>query len=156
MIEVVFVCLGNICRSPMAEAIFQNLVEEAGLSDRFRIESRGIAGYHVGEPAHRGTRRVLADHGIEYRGVSQQVTRPELQQADYVIAMDRSNMSDLQAMARGHALNGRMHLLLEFAEGVDVTGVPDPYYEHNFERVYQLVKAGCEGLLAHIRREHNM
>ena len=82
MIRVLFVCMGNICRSPMAEAIFTHLVEEAGLSDRFEIDSVGTTSYHVGEPAHPGTRRVLAQHGIESNNISRRINSADLAEAD--------------------------------------------------------------------------
>lgn len=164
MIKVLFVCMGNVCRSPMAEAIFSHLVEQAGLAGRFEIDSAGTDSYHVGDPAHPGTRRVLAAAGITSRSISRQVTRRDLDRADYVIAMDHRNMSDLGYWASRGALDGRLHLLLDF---VDEQGrrandlpatrdVPDPYYTGNFEEVYRLVEAGCRGLLAHIRREHGL
>jgi protein-tyrosine phosphatase len=155
-IRIVFVCLGNICRSPMAEAVFAHLVAQAGLSDRFQIDSAGTGAWHVGEPAHRGTRRVLAEHGIESRSTARQVNQADLTEADYLIAMDSDNLYDLKSLGTRVGLNGRARRLLEFAQGVTVKDVPDPYYQGNFEEVYRLVEAGCQGLLAHIRREHNL
>jgi protein-tyrosine phosphatase len=148
--------MGNICRSPMAEAVFKHLVEQAGLSDRFDIDSVGTISYHVGEPAHPGTRRVLADHGIRADSISRQVTATDLTEADYVIAMDGDNITDLRRENRGVPLDVRVFRLLEFAEDVPERDVPDPYYNGNFEQVYRLVDAGCRGLLAHIRQERGL
>lgn len=156
MINVLFVCLGNICRSPMAEAIFKNLIAQEGLDDQFHIDSVGTGAYHVGDPAHRGTRRVLANHGIRCDSISRQVTRNDLDVADYIIAMDHHNISDLQYTMRGMPLNGQLHLLLDFANNTPIRDVPDPYYTRNFEEVFQLVTAGCEGLLTHIRAEQGV
>ncbi len=156
MITVVFVCMGNICRSPMAEAVFQHLVDEAGLSNHFHVDSAGTIGYHAGEPAHPGTVRILSKHGIGSRSVSRKVNPADFSNANYLIALDRDNYYDMKAMARDFTLDGRLHLLLDFANGVNISEVPDPYYNNNFEYVYGLVEAGCEGLLAHIRREHNI
>ena len=156
MINVLFVCLGNICRSPMAEAVFKDLVAQTGLSHQIQVDSVGTAGYHEGELAHYGARQVLATHGIQCHSVSRQISRTDLSEADYIIAMDRDNRADLKAMSRGIPLDGRLHLLLDFAEGERRSEVPDPYYTGRFEEVYRLVRAGCEGLLAHIRREHDI
>lgn len=140
----------------MAEAVFIHLVEEAGLSSQFHIDSVGTISYHVGEPTHSGTRRVLAENGIRSNSISRQVTPIDLAEADYVIVMDRDNLHDLKAMAQRTPLNGRLHLLLEFAAAPPTLEVPDPYYNGSFEKVYQLVESGCRGLLAQIRAEHNI
>lgn len=153
MINVLFVCLGNICRSPMAEAVFKHLVAQAGLSDRFRIDSAGTSSYHVGDPAHYGTRRILSTFGIRCDSISRQITGQDLAEADYILAMDRHNLSELRALSRRRPLNGHLHLLLEFAEQAHGLDVPDPYYTDNFDKVYHLVEDGCRGLLRHIRAE---
>ncbi len=156
MIKVLFICLGNICRSPMAEAVFRELVKREGLDDHFNIDSVGTDAYHAGEMAHSGTRRILAAHGIQCHSLSRRVTAADLAEADYIIAMDRHNLSDLRFMARRVSFGDRLHTLLSFAEDEHISDVPDPYYSGNFEEVYRLVKAGCRGLLAHIRHEHGI
>jgi protein-tyrosine phosphatase len=156
MISVVFVCSGNICRSPMAEAVFIDMVEKEGLAGQFHIDSAGTGPWHVGDPAHRGTRRVLADHGIRSDSIARQVNARDLSHANYLVAMDRSHVSEMRYMARGAELDGRLLLLLDFAENTRVKDVPDPYYSGNFEEVYRLVTDGCRGLLAHIRAEEGI
>ena len=153
MIKVLFVCLGNICRSPMAEAVFADLVDRAGLTHQFQVDSAGTAGYHVGEPAHRGTRNVLAKHSINYRGQARQITGNDLDTFDYVVAMDSHNLSDLQYQSN-RANN--LYRLLDFAKNTDVRDVPDPYYSGNFDYVYQLVQDGADGLLEYIKKERNL
>ncbi len=150
MVDVLFVCLGNICRSPMAEAVFSRLVDEAGLTDSFTIGSAGTGDWHVGEPAHRGTRRVLRDHGIEFVGRAKQVRAADIRPDTYLIAMDSDNLRELRRRFGAHP---RLRLLLDYAPDAGVRDVPDPYYAGNFEEVYQLVRAGCEGLLAAVVRE---
>jgi protein-tyrosine phosphatase len=134
-IKVIFVCLGNICRSPMAEGIFQQMVDEAGLSDQFEVDSAGTGSWHIGEPAHSGTRRILAHDNT------------------YVIAMDESNLYDLRAQFGDHP---RLFRLLDFATNTSVRNVPDPYYNGNFEEVYELVKDGCQGLFSMIRQQEGV
>lgn len=156
MIQVLFVCLGNICRSPMAEAVFQQQVKEAGLTRKIAVDSAGTGRWHVGEQAHRGTRDVLRRHGIPYQGRARQVMPSDLQQADYVIAMDSSNVNDLLAMDRQGVLDGKLYRLLDFAPPGSPRDVPDPYYEGNFDYVYELVESSSRKLLDHIRAERNL
>lgn len=156
MIRVLFVCLGNICRSPMAEGVFGHLVSQAGLSEKISVDSAGTGSWHVGEPPHPGTRRVLQQHGITLDSTARQVAPTDLRTADYVIAMDRENVLDLQRLDRQGFLNGKLRLLLDFAPPGTPREVPDPYYDNSFDTVYRLVDAGSQGLFAHIRREHKL
>jgi protein-tyrosine phosphatase len=153
-IHVLFVCLGNVCRSPMAEAVFQRVVNNAGLSDQFSVDSAGTSSYHVGERVHPGTRRVLAHHGITYEGQARQVQPADVAVPNgYVVAMDQENVAELQQRF-GDEL--KVVRLLDFAGHTEVHDVPDPYYSDNFEYVYRLVEDGCRGLLAHIRQEQRL
>ena len=149
-IKVLFVCLGNICRSPMAEAVFQQLVNEAGLEDSIMVDSVGTGSWHVGEVAHPGTRRVLRQHNIPYNGRSRQISSSDWQDDTYIIAMDASNLQELRRRFGPHP---NLYRLLDFATETDERNVPDPYYDNNFEYVYQLVVDGCRGLLATIRAQ---
>ena len=154
MINVLFVCLGNICRSPMAEAVFQKMVDEAGLSDRIQVDSAGTGAWHIGEPAHRGTRRILAKHGIRYRGKARQVTTADLDHPNsYILAMDDNNLAHLARAFGGHP---KLYRLLDFAQDSNETNIPDPYYNNNFDYVFELVGDGCRGLLAMIRAEQGL
>ena len=154
-INVLFVCLGNICRSPMSEAIFAQLVSEAALTHRFEIASAGTGAYHIGESPHRGTRAILAKHDVPPTGKRAQQTTPEmLARADYIIAMDTSNVQSLSRFAG--SFDDNVSLLLEYAPDASTREVPDPYYHDNFDGVYQLVRDGARGLLDHIRVEENL
>lgn len=153
-IKVLFVCLGNICRSPMAEAVFQNMVDDAGMSGMIEVDSAGTGSWHIGETVHSGTRRVLANHGIDYRGRARVVHQNEVKNAStYIIAMDGANMRDLR---RRFGDVPHLYLLLDFAENSSERNVPDPYYEGNFEYVYDLVEDGCRGLLAAIMENEEL
>jgi protein-tyrosine phosphatase len=151
-INVLFVCMGNICRSPMAEAVFRDLVKREGVADHFEIASAGTGEWHVGEPPHRGTRETLKRHGIEPDGlVAKHVSQAMLDRADYVVAMDYENVSDLRSWRIDRAKTTR---LLDDAPDVDARDVPDPYYDGRFELVFQLVSIGSQGLLDRIREQH--
>jgi protein-tyrosine phosphatase len=135
----------------MAEAVFRDLVEKERVADRFEIASAGTGGWHVGEPAHRGTREILKRHGIEPNGlVAKHVSQAMLDRADYVVAMDDENISELHSWRLDRHKVSR---ILDYAEGLNVHDVPDPYYDGRFELVYQLVNQGSAGLLRYIREQ---
>ena len=153
-VRVLFVCLGNICRSPMAEAVFRRCVDDAGLSEYIAVDSAGTSPYHVGEIAHPGTRRVLAGHGIQYDGRARQIKLQDVGDgADYIIVMDSENLEELRRRF-GDVAN--LHRLLDFATQTQVHDVPDPYYSDNFDYVYRLVDDGCRGLLEAIREKEGL
>jgi protein-tyrosine phosphatase len=153
-LNVLFVCMGNICRSPMAEAVFRDLVAQARLGDRFEITSAGTGDWHVGERPHRGTRETLRRHGIESDGLTaKHVTQAMLDRADYVVALDSENLSDLRAWRIDRQ---KLSRILDYAPDVEVRDVPDPYYDGRFELVYQLVSTGSRGLLERIRELHGL
>jgi low molecular weight protein-tyrosine phosphatase len=152
-VRVLFVCTGNICRSPMAEAVFRDIVKKAKLDGKFEIKSAGTGNWHVGERPHRGTREVLLRHEIEVNGmVAKQVTNDDLSRFDYIIAMDNENLSELRSFKVDTA---KLSRLLDFASGINAHDVPDPYYDGRFELVFELIRIGSEGLLTKIRQEKN-
>ncbi len=152
MISVLFVCLGNICRSPMAEAIFRHQVKEAGLADKIEIDSAGTGDWHIGKPPHEGTRNILIENNISYEGIkARQVAKEDLTNFDYIIVMDDSNLTNLQRL--GQATKRPIIRLTDLVPNTSYKEVPDPYYTGNFEEVYDLLTTGCQNLLETIRKE---
>jgi len=154
-VSVLFVCLGNICRSPTAHAVFRNKVADSGLSESVRIDSAGTGHWHVGKPADRRASQVAASKGIEMADLrARQVDLGDLIAFDYVLAMDEANFQDLKAMAlpEHHA---KIHRFLDFAPQYEETQVPDPYYggADGFEWVFELVEAASDGLIAQIEQD---
>jgi protein-tyrosine phosphatase len=146
---VLFVCLGNICRSPMAEAVFRNQVEQRGLSAFYQIDSAGTGDWHLGNRPHRGTLETLQSHGVSSAGMfARQVCADDFEQFDYIVCMDASNARNVRGFARG-AHQATIKRLLEWVpeQASQDADVPDPYYDGRFEYVYQLVNTGCERLL---------
>ena len=144
----------------MAEAVFTHLVQQAGLENQIEADSAGTGDWHVGEPAHKGTRGVLRENGIEYSGCARQLSPGDFSDFDYIITMDNENLANVRALEH-EAQSTRAHVapLLEYASavvGINVREVPDPYFGGGFDIVYRLVHAGCSGLLEHIRHEHKL
>jgi protein-tyrosine phosphatase len=157
-IRVLFVCLGNICRSPLAEAVFRHLVDERGWTDRFEIDSAGTSGWHRGSPPDPRSTETARRRGITLAGGSRKVTAADLRTFDYVIAMDAENhaaLSELQAQSGGTA---EVRRLREFEPDAASLEVPDPYYggPRGFDDVHDIVERGCAGLLAHIAAERGL
>jgi protein-tyrosine phosphatase len=145
--RILFVCMGNICRSPTAEGVMRRLLEERGLEGEIEVQSAGTGGWHAGAPPDARSARAAAARGITLEGAARQVTRADFEEFDLLVAMDRDNLADLRAIAPSGSEH-KVRLLL--ADGRDV---PDPYYggPHGFENVLDLVEAACEQLLDELR-----
>ncbi len=150
---VLFVCLGNICRSPLAEGVFRQLVEDAGLTQAFDIDSAGTGAWHVGERPDGRMALVAERHGITLDGRARQIEPEDLDRFDYLIAMDRDNLRVLERMADARASECEVRLLRSFDADAGEEDVPDPYYggASGFENVYVMVRSACEAMLRQIR-----
>ncbi len=153
MIKILFVCLGNICRSPMAEFVMKDLVKKAGLADQFEIASAATSREEIGNPVHRGTRNKLKQYGISVDGkYAVQMTGADYQHYDYIIAMEQYNLRNMERFVHGDP-DHKVHLLLDFTDRKG--DIADPWYTGNFDETYDDVLEGCQGLLAYIQK-HNM
>jgi protein-tyrosine phosphatase len=149
--SVLFVCLGNICRSPLAEGVFRHLARERGVEDRFIVDSAGTGAWHVGSPPDPRSTETAARHGIRLEGKARQVRPGDAERFDLVLAMDRSNLRDLEGvLGSGTASRARLRLFRDYdPEAQGTADVPDPYYggAEGFEEVQRMVVRTCEALL---------
>ena len=154
-LEVCFVCLGNICRSPLAQGVFESLVKEEGLQDRIIISSAGTGHWHVGNPPDARMQQTARAHGIHLNSRARQFESSDFKQMDLVLAMDHSNLNDLKRMRPAAELQDKLFLFRSFdPEHNDDLDVPDPYYggDKGFETVYQIVERTCPKVLDHLKQ----
>lgn len=145
MTSILFVCHGNICRSPMAEFAMKDLVRRAGLEDRYRIESAATTAEELGNPVYPPARRVLASHGISCAGkTARRLTRADYDRFDLLVGMDAENLRDMRRLFDGDP-QGKVRLLLSFAGSAG--DIDDPWYTRDFDAAWRDVLDGCEGLL---------
>ena len=152
--RVLFVCLGNICRSPTCEGVFRNLVEQQQLTIDILVDSAGTGNYHIGQPPDRRAIAAAAQRDIEIGGLrARQVMPVDFERFDYIIAMDKDNVHDLEAIAPPGA-SGKIRLFMEFAKNRHSPNIPDPYYggRSGFDRALDMIEDASSGLLADIRR----
>lgn len=153
--RVLFVCMGNICRSPAAEIIFRKQVGDAGLDEAIDIDSAGTIGYHAGKGPDPRMADTLRRRGYPIAGRARQVTAADLAEFDLVLAADEENLADLRRIDREGLHRAKIRLLVDSCVEKEATHVPDPYYggQQGFEEVADLVEDACAGLLEEIRRE---
>ena len=146
--KILFVCLGNICRSPMAEFVMKDIVEKAGLSHEFEIASAATSTYEIGNPVYPLARQKLAEHGIDCKGkTARQITKRDYEYYDYIVAMDQSNLKNLRNML-GEDKQGKISLLMDYTSRP--ADVADPWYTGDFQATWDDVTEGCAELLKYI------
>lgn len=157
-VSVLFVCMGNICRSPTAQGVFRQRLRDEGLEGRVRIDSAGTHAYHVGEPPDPRAQAAALRREVDLSDQrARQVEPRDFERFDYILAMDRDNLAMLQAVS-GREHHQKIRLFLEFAPGAGRRDVPDPYYggDGGFEKVLNLVEAAAGGLVQDIRERHGL
>ena len=148
MKKIIFVCLGNICRSPMAEFVMKDIVEKAGLSHEFEIASAATSTYEIGNPVYPPARQKLAENGIDCKGkTARQITKKDYDYYDYIVAMDQSNIRNLKNMLSNDP-QGKISLLMDYTSRP--ADVADPWYTGDFQATWDDVSEGCEALLKFI------
>jgi len=152
-LRICFVCLGNICRSPTAEGVFQHIINKNGFSSLVEVDSAGTAAYHVGEPANSKSRMIADQNGVTLNSRARKFEYSDLEYFDLVIAMDKENLRDLQRLDRKGQYRSKIFLLRDFDPVPGDREVPDPYYGgiNGFELVYEIVLRSCESLLDAVR-----
>ncbi len=154
MVKILFVCHGNICRSPMAEFIMKDLVQEAGLEDAFYIESAATSIEEIGNPVYPPARAKLAEHGISCAGkTARQLKKADYEQFDYLVGMDQANLRNMERICGGDEKH-RLSLLMDYTDSP--RNVADPWYTRDFDMAWKDISAGCRGLLTAILRNREI
>ena len=157
-VSVLFICMGNICRSPTAQGVFRALVEQEGLTDRIATDSAGTIAYHVGEAPDRRARETASRRGVDLSDLrARKVVAEDFERFDYLLAMDQDNYSDLLKLSPPGG-EQRLYLFMDFARNRPEKEVPDPYYGGvaGFDRVFDMVEEASRGLLNHILERHDL
>jgi low molecular weight protein-tyrosine phosphatase len=155
-VRLLFVCLGNICRSPTAHGVMESMLAEAALPFDVQVDSAGTGAWHIGHPPDERSQEAARLRGVELGGQrARRVEASDFHRFQYILAMDEDNLADLQKLRPADA-SAELALLLSYAEAVTFTAVPDPYYggTNGFEQVLDLVEQGCAGLLDELRRRY--
>ncbi len=155
MVKILFVCMGNICRSPTAEGVLRHLVVRAGMSAHIQVDSAGTHAYHVGEPPDERAQRSASRRGIDLSGLrARKVTRADFEHFDYVLAMDRNNYSALAELCAPEQIY-KLRMMMDFAPELGEGEVPDPYYggANGFDRVLDMLERAAAGLLDELRSQ---
>ncbi len=157
-IKILFVCLGNICRSPTAHGFFQKMVEDEGLQKRIVVDSAGTSSWHIGEPPDSRTVATAQSRGVDLSALrGRQLQKSDLDEFDYVLAMDKDNLSNIERFCSPQS-KAKTGLFLSYAKNSDLIEVPDPYHggQGGFDHVFDLVVDACEGLMDHLRKKYSL
>lgn len=154
MKRVLFLCMGNICRSPAGHCVFQHCVDQAGLSDQFEIDSAGTIGFHIGSPPDKRMQNAMRSRNIPIIGKARQLNRDDLDHFDLILAMDRENLKDARSLDTSGNLYPKIKLFCNYCTQNSETEVPDPYHgdEYGFQKVLDLIEDGCTNLLKELTR----
>lgn len=154
MIKILFVCHGNICRSPMAEFVLRDMLQKQGIADQFIIASAATSTEEIGNPVHSGTRRKLKEFGISTEGkTAVQLKKKDYMYYDYLLGMDKRNIQNILRIV-GEDQGSKVHLLLEYAR--NTRDIADPWYTGDFNQTYDDIKEGCEGFLTYLIENHKI
>jgi protein-tyrosine phosphatase len=155
-VSVLFVCMGNICRSPTAHGVFQALVDEQGLSDRILVDSAGTHSYHVGSPPDIRSQATAQSRGVDLTGLrARRFVSDDFLDFDFLLAMDQANLTDMSSLRPGNA-RAQLDLMLEFSEKFMQKEIPDPYFGNDgFDLVFDMISDASAGLLRHIRQRYS-
>ena len=153
--KIIFVCLGNICRSPTAEGVFQHLVNQAGLGSYFEIDSAGTGAYHVGEPANSKSRAIAEERGVQLLSRARKLEIMDLEYYDLVVAMDYSNHENILHLTKSEELHEKVIMLRDFDPDPDDGQVPDPYFGgiDGFNQVYDIIERSCRKLIDELHQQ---
>lgn len=155
MIKVIFVCLGNICRSPSAEAVMNSIVEKAGLSGIVECDSAGTIAFHAGEPADARMKKHAVKRGYTLTSIARKFTHDDFEKFDYIVAMDRNNFTDILAFDKEAQYVDKISMMTSYCRDHEEEEVPDPYYggPQGFEHVLDLLEDACTGFLEKIKED---
>lgn len=157
--KIMFVCMGNICRSPLAEALFEHKINKKDLVEKYFPDSSGVTGYHVGEKSDSRMRATAARHGVKITHRAQKLTKMHIKQFDLILAMDYSNLRDIENIAGSSFTTDKIMMFREFdPEKKDGLEVPDPYYggASGFENVYNIVDRTCSAIIRSLENENDL
>lgn len=158
MLNLLFVCMGNICRSPSAEAVMIKIVEDAGLSEKIFCDSAGTISYHAGEPADSRMQKHAVKRGFNLTSIARKFNFNDFQKFDYILTMDDDNYFNVLSADSGGQFGNKVHRMVEFSSDKNVTEVPDPYYggPQGFENVLDILEESCKNFLDFLKKEHNL